>query len=131
MSFFSKFFEAAEADVLKLVAAIKTGEQVFQADLDKAVVWATAQAPAIASTLESVGKMAAEVGMITDPKVGLALAAAQTMVTALNAIAASHNGGAGNVAAVVHGYVAVKQAQAAVSAAAVAVASGPNAAPAH
>lgn len=129
MSFFDRlrsFIVETEADVVAVVAKIKTEEEVVASEINSALHWIASNTPAIAADIESVVGIAETVGVAGNPEVAAAIAAANIAVTALNAFASASNSGKSNTQAVLSGYVAVKQAQAAVaSAAAAAVASKP------
>lgn len=130
MNMFARFFATVESDVVKVIAAFKTDAPLVVADLNKAMDWVIAQTPAIARDLQLATTLAMDVGIATNPNIGLAIAAANEAVTALNAFATASaaNKAAGqtdtqaHAAALVQGYVAIKQASAAVSAASIAAA---------
>ena len=54
MSWFASFFAWTEQEVLNLVADVKKGVAVAEADLAKADAWIVANAPTIASDIEMV-----------------------------------------------------------------------------
>lgn len=119
------FFEETEADVLKVIVAIKQEAEIFASDLSSALKWVASQAPAIATEVEGVLGIVTELGIGSNPTIAAAVTAANVAVTALNAFATASNSGAGTVQAVVDGYVAVKQAQAASASATAAIAAAP------
>lgn len=116
-----------EADVLNFIQRVEAGVQTVVADAEKSLTWIATQAPAIASDLQLVeGFVVANPVLVANPTVLAAVTAANLAVQGLNAFAASYNkanaSAADQVKAVVAGYQAVKQAQAAsASAASVAV----------
>lgn len=117
MSFFSTFFADTEADVVKVVVAIKTDVAVVEADLAKALKWVASNAPAIAADIEDVVSIVTQLGVTSNPEVAVAVAAANTAVAALNAFSTSYTSGTGSAQALVNGYIAVKQATASVASA--------------
>ena len=114
-----------ENDVLAVIADIKQGIAVAEADINSALTWIANNAPAISSDIQEVLSIVTTIGIGTDPEVAAAVTAANAAVTALNAFAAAKNSGANNATAVLTGYTAVQQAQAAVASAKAAVASSP------
>ena len=117
------FFTTTEADVVSVIVKIKTDASVIESEVNSALHWIAANAPAIAADLQQVVGVVEVVGVASNPQVAAAITAANVAVTALNAFAAASNKGQTNPQAVLAGYVAVKQAQsAAASAAAAAVA---------
>lgn len=122
------WFTTTEADVVAIIAKIKTDVAVVESDIDAALKWVASNAPAIVADLQSVVGIAETVGVAANPQVAAAIVAANTAVAALNAFAAASNSGSSDTQAVLSGYVAVKQAQAAAaSAAAAAVQTTPTA----
>ena len=124
MSFFSNFLASAkniltetEADVLKVIAAIKAEEAIIASDIVAAQHWIAANAPTIAADIQQVLMLVTEIGVTSNPEVAAAVTAANVAVTALNAFASATNSGQNAAQSVVSGYVAVKQAQAAVASA--------------
>jgi len=131
MSFFTSlqnFITETETDVVKVVAAIKADAAVVASDLTTAEHWIASNAPAIAADIEEVLSLVQVVGVGSNPEVAAAVVAANLAVGALNAFAKASNTGATPTQAVVAGYVAVKQAQSAVSSAMAATAAAPTAA---
>lgn len=129
MSFWTSlqnFIAETEADVVKVISAIKAGAEVVETDLTAAEHWIASNTPAIAAGLAQVLALVEEVGVGSNPEVAAAIAAANITVKALNAFAAASNTGASPAQAVVAGYVAVKQANAAVSSAMAATATAPT-----
>lgn len=115
MSFsLTSFFETTEADVVALISKVAAGVQLVEKDVDRGIKWVAGEAPAIVSALQTAVGLAQQVGMVNPAE----LAAANAAVTALNAFASSVNSGVADGQAVVNGYVAYKQATAAVAAAA-------------
>ena len=115
MSIFSAigwFFSVTEQDVLALIVKIKQAEAVVARDISAALGWIADNTPAIVADIEQVLSIVQVVG-IADPKVELAVTAANEAVAALNAYATAYKNGTGTVQAVVSGYSALKQAQAA------------------
>lgn len=123
MSILSRFFAATEADVVALIGAIKKDAVIVAHDIDRALTWIAKQTPTIVSDLQTATKLVAEVGAVSNPQIAAAVTAANIAVAALNAFASAKTSGQSDVSAVVQGYVAVKQANAAVNAAAAAAAS--------
>lgn len=130
MNMFTRFFQATEHDVIAVISAFRTNGPLIVADINKAMNWVVAQTPAIAADIQMASSLAMSVGVAADPRVALAIAAANEAVVALNAFAnaSAANKAAGqtdtqaHAAALVQGYVAIKQASAAVSAASIAAA---------
>jgi hypothetical protein len=127
MSFTTAFWnliDETESDVLTIITDFKSGVVVAEKDVNYALQWIASNAPAIAADIEEVVGIATTIGVAANPEVAAAITAANVAVTALNAFAASSNSGATATQAVVAGYVAVKQAQAASAAASAAAVSG-------
>jgi hypothetical protein len=115
-------FEMTEADVVAVIVDIKTGVEVAAEKVNAALKWVAANAPSIVADIQQVETIVETVGLASQPDVAAAIVAANASVAALNAFAAAENSGQSNTAALLSGYVAVKQSQAAAaSAAAVAV----------
>ena len=129
MSFFTalqSFLVETEADVVKVVGAIKADIVIAERDIVAAQHWIASNAPAIAADIQEVLNLVELVGLGANPEVGAAVTAANVAVQALNAFANASNTGATPGQAVIAGYVAVKQAQAAVSSAMAATAATPT-----
>ena len=129
MSFFTalqSFITETEADVVKVVGALKADIAIAEGDIVAAQHWIASNAPAIANDIQQVLSLVEMVGLGSNPEIGAAVTAANVAVQALNAFASASNTGATPGQAVVAGYVAVKQAQAAVSSAMAAVAATPT-----
>lgn len=122
------FITETEADVVVVVAAIKADVAVVKSDLAAAEHWIASNAPTIAADIQEVLNLVEAVGVGANPEVAAAVVAANLAVNALNAFAAASNTGATPAQAVVAGYVAVKQAQSAVSSAMAATAAAPTSA---
>ena len=123
MSFLDKlksFIVTTEADVVAIIAKIKTEEAVVVSEVNQALHWIASNTPTIVADIQSVVGVAETVGVASDPRVATAIVAANLAVAALNKFAAASNAGQSNTQAVLAGYVAVKQAQAAAASAAAA-----------
>lgn len=120
------FFTTTEADVVDVIARIKADIPVVESDINAVVRWVVNNTPTIAADIQQVEQIITALGVV-NPQVQLAISAANTAVVALNAFAASEKAGQSNIQSAVNGYVAVKQAQAAVAQAAVAAAQAPSA----
>ncbi len=114
-----------EADVVAIIAKIKTEEQVVASEINNALHWIASNTPTIVADIQSVVGIAETVGVAANPQVAAAITAANVAVNALNAFAAASNSGSSNTQAVLAGYVAVKQAQAAAASAAAAAVQTP------
>lgn len=125
MSWFTSFFTTVEADIIKIVTAIKTEEQILAKDVNLALKWIAANTPAITADIQQVLSIIQVVG-ITSPQVEAAVVAANTAVTALNAYATAYKNGTGTPAAVIAGYSAYKNAQASAAQAASAAVLAPT-----
>lgn len=115
----------SEADVVAIIAKIKTEEAVVESEINNALHWIASNTPTIVADLQSVVGIAETVGIAANPQVAAAITAANVAVNALNAFAAASNSGSSNTQAVLAGYVAVKQAQAAAASAAAAAVQTP------
>lgn len=115
-----------EADVVAIIAKIKTEEEVVVTDINTALHWIASNAPTIVSDIQSVIGVAQVVGVAANPQVAAAITAANLAVAALNSFASASNAGQTNTQAVLQGYVAVKQAQAAAASAAAAAVATPT-----
>lgn len=111
-----------EADVIAIVAKIKTGIETLEADFDVAAKWVAQEVPVIVPYIEQIIGFAGSVGVASNPEVAAAIAAANTAVQGLNAFAAAENSGVTNTAAIVAAYTAIKTAQASSASAAATVA---------
>jgi len=114
MSFMS-FFQTTEADLIKVLGKIKDDVVILPGEINAALKWLAGNTPAIAADIQSVLSIVEVLGVATNPAVATAVADANLAVTALNAYAAASNAGKPNVQAVVQGYVALQQANAAVA----------------
>lgn len=126
MDSLKNFITETEADVVKVVAAIKADAAIVESDIVAAQHWIASNAPAIAADIQQVLGLVEAVGVGANPEVAAAVVAANLAVNALNAFAAASNTGASPAQAVVAGYVAVKQAQSSVSSAMAATAAAPT-----
>ena len=129
MSFFDSwkaFLTETEADVVKIITAIKADAVIIEADVVAAQHWIANNAPTIAKDIQQVLGLVEAVGIGANPEVAAAVVAANLAVSALNAFAAQTNVGGNAAQSVVAGYVAVKQAQSAVSAAMAASVAAPT-----
>ena len=122
----SHFFQEAEADVVKVVVAIKTDVEIAIEDIDAAMQWLVKQTPNIATGLETAAGLIEQVGLATHPEVAAAIEAANLAVQGLNAFAAAANSGKTMPVAVVNGYLAFKSAQSAVAGATAAAVKTPT-----
>lgn len=120
------FLVTTEADVVAIIAKIKTAEEVVVSDINTALHWIASNAPSIVSDIQSVIGVAETVGVAANPQVAAAITAANLAVAALNSFAAASNAGQTNTQSVLQGYVAVKQAQAAAASAAAAAVATPT-----
>lgn len=115
----TNWFTTTEQDVVNIIADIKADVAVVESDLNSALNWVAKQAPEIINALQVAVGLATAVGVVSAPE----LAAANAAVAALNAFAAAQNSSATagttnlttDAQAVVAGYVAYKQSQAAVA----------------
>lgn len=119
------FIMTTEQDVISIVTKIKTESEILQQELDTALHWIASNAPTIVADIQTVTAVAETVGVAANPGVAAAIMAANTAVTALNAFAAASNSGKNDPEAVIAGYVAVKQAQAAAASALASTAGAP------
>ena len=109
------FFQTTEADLIKVLGKIKDDAVILPGEINAALKWLAGNTPAIAADIQSVLSIVEVLGVATNPAVATAVADANLAVTALNAYAAASNAGKPNVQAVVQGYVALQQANAAVA----------------
>ena len=129
MTFLDKlknFIVTTEADVVLVIAKIKTEEEVIASEINNALHWIASNTPTIVADIQSVIGVAETVGVAANPQVAAAITAANLAVAALNSFAAASNSGSSNTQAVLAGYVAVKQAQAAAASAAAAAVVAPT-----
>ncbi len=129
MSFWTslkKFFVTSEQDVLGIIVKIKQDVDILESDISAALKWIADNTPAIAADIESVLSVVQAIG-IPNPAVQVAVTAANEAVLALNAYATAYKNGTGTAQAVIAGYSALKQAQAAAAnAASAAVSAAPK-----
>jgi hypothetical protein len=118
------FWQTTESDVLRIIANIKKDIAVVESDINSALKWIADNAGTITSDIEAVLGVVQAVG-IANPAVEAAVTAANSAVSALNAYAQAYQNGRGTPKAVVAGYSAFKQAQAAAATAASAVVMAP------
>ena len=141
MSFISEvesLFVTTEQDVVNWIADIKQGLAVAEADITNGLNWVASEVPNIVTALQATVGLVEQVGLASNPGVAAAIVAANVAVAGLNAFAAAQNAGAASgtsplqadAAALVAGFTAVKQSQAAVALATAAAASAPAATPA-
>jgi len=109
------FFRTTEADLIKVLGKVKDDMVILPGEINAALKWLAGNTPAIAADIQSVLSIVEVLGVATNPTVATAVADANLAVTALNAYAAASNAGKPNVQAVVQGYVALQQANAAVA----------------
>jgi len=109
------FFRTTEDDIIKVLGKIKDEAVVLPGEINSALKWLAGNTPAIASDIQAVLSIVEVLGVATNPAVATAVADANLAVTALNAYAAASKAGKPNVQAVVQGYVALQQANAAVA----------------
>ena len=122
------FWAWSEAQVLALIADIKQGVAIVEADLAAATTWIDNNAPTIVSDIEAVLGIVstlAGAGVPIPAAVTAAATAATEAAAGLNAFVAESKAGGTTVASVVAGYTAVKQAAVAHATAAVAIAQTP------
>lgn len=115
-----------EADVLSVVAQIKAEATVIESDITAALHWVASNAPTIAADIGQVVSVVETVGLGANPEVAAAITAANLAVQGLNAFAIASQSGKNNTQAVLAGYSAVKQAQAAAASAAAIVTTAPT-----
>lgn len=118
--------ETTEADVVTWCLAIKQGASVVASDIQAGLKWVASQTPTIVADIQETVSIVEQLGLANVPQVSAAVAAADLAVTGLDAFAAQENSGTGEAQALVSGYVAVKQAQSAVTAAKAAAVAAPS-----
>lgn len=111
------FAVETEADVQAVIAAVAKGVQEAETLIDDALQWVVNNTPTIVTDITNVIGFASAVGATANPTVAAAVAAAQTAIAALNAVAAAKNSGATDIQTLLSGYTAIKQAQSSVAAA--------------
>jgi len=113
-----------DADFLAFLAKVKTGAQVLEADFDAVVSAIVANISTINTDMQKVETWIGEILPVAQAAglssgdaavVTSALSDAQSVVTGLDAVAASVNAGNNDVTAIVSGVAAVQQASAATS----------------
>ena len=120
MSFITEFEDwltTTEGKVQQVIVQINQAIPVAEAAVHAALQWVAGQVPSIAADLQIVEGLIVSLGFSTNPNVATAIADANLAVQALNAFAAAENAGNTDAQAIVNGYVALKQAQAAVASA--------------
>lgn len=123
MSFFTgveSFWAATEADVIAVVSKVVAGVEVVEADLSQAFSWLTNNAGTIATDINEVTGAIQTVtasGLITNPTIASDLAtaanAAQEAAKGITAVAYSVQAGGTTTQALVAGYQAIVNGQAA------------------
>ena len=111
------WFVTTEAQVQAVIVQIQQEVPVVEAAIHSALVWVAGQVPTVAADVQIVEGLITQMGFNSNPNVAAAITAANLSVAALNAFAAAENSGTSDAQAVVNGYVALKQAQAAVASA--------------
>ena len=111
------WFVETEAQVQQVIVQINQEVPVVEAQVHSALKWVAGQVPAIATDLQVVTSLITALGFSANPNVATAIADANLAVQALNAFAAAETAGTSDTQAIVNGYVALKQAQAAVASA--------------
>ena len=120
MSFFSSiqnFFTTTEKDVILVITKIKKDVVIAAGDIEKALKWLAGNSPLIDADIQEVLTIITTLGATNNPAVATAVSDANKAVVALNAFASASNAGTNSALAVVQGYVAFQQANAAVSSA--------------
>lgn len=111
------WFHTTEQDVVNLITNIKNDIAVAEADVSSALKWLSGEVPTIVGALQTAVGLATAVGVVSQPE----LLAANAAVAALTAFAGVQNATTSAPAinqsaqAVVAGYVAYTQANAAVN----------------
>lgn len=131
LSWFKTTAATTEADVVAIIADIKTDVSVAVADFTSALKWIAGEVPTITSDLQVALGLAQAVGIAANPEIAAAITAANVAVSALNAFAKVQSAGQTSgtsaiqtdAASLVAGYQAYTQAQAAVANAKAAAAS--------
>lgn len=121
----ASFFQTTEAEIVDIITKIKTEAEILEEEVNTALKWIASNAPTIATDLQRAAGLAEAVGVASNPQIAAAITAANLAVQGLNAFAAASNSGATNPAAVIAGYSAVKEAQAAAASAMAAAAKAP------
>lgn len=121
------WFHTTEQDVVNLITNIKNDITVAESDVVSALKWLSGEVPTIVAALQTAVGLASAVGVVSQPE----LLAANAAVAALTAFAGVQNATTTAPAinqsaqAVVAGYVAYTQANAAVNAAKATAAAAP------
>jgi hypothetical protein len=123
--------ETTEADVVAIIAEIKTVGTAAEGKLESALNWVVGNAPTIAADIQTVEGLFEQIvastpGAAQNAIVTKAIADANLAVAGLNAAATAANSGS-TAAAVVAGYIAVQNAIASAAGAKAAVAAIPTA----
>jgi hypothetical protein len=113
--------ETTETDVLAMIAKIKTGAAIAEADIQSGLKWVAANAPQIAADVQQVEAVVTAVGF-SNPAVAAAITAANVAVAGINAVAQAETAGQTTAQTLVAGYAAVKSATSAAAQAGVALA---------
>lgn len=98
-----------EQFVVGLIANIKQGIAVAEADFNGAVSWLVANAPVLTSQANLLMQLIGEIGA-ANPQVSAAVTAVNTATAALNALAAASKAGESNAQAIISAYAATKSA---------------------
>ena len=107
------FVAETEADVQAVIANIGKGVALAESTLASALSWVASEVPTIVPYLEEAISFATAVGAASNPEAATVIAAAQTAVAALNAVATAQGSGASSAATLLAGYTAIKTTQAA------------------
>lgn len=128
MTFFTtieSLWQKNETFVLGVIVNIKGGVAVLEKDIAAANVWIVSHAVTVTADIESIigiVQAATAAGIVLPSGISAAVATANEAVAALNAYAAAAGSGTNTANALIAGYTAAKQASAAHSAAALALA---------
>jgi hypothetical protein len=114
---FENWLTMTETKVQAIIVQIQQEVPVVEAAIHAALQWVAGQVPGIAADLQTVTALITALGFSSNPNVATAIADANLAVQALNAFAAAEKAGSSDAQAIVNGYVALKQAQAAVASA--------------
>jgi len=128
LSAIESIWQKDEAFVLNTIIKIKSGAAVAITDLHLCLTWVAAHAAEITSDVQAVLGIVQQVqaaGIKLPPQTQVAIDAANTAMNAINAYAAAANSGQNTVTSLLAGYTAAKEASAAHSAVAIAVANAP------
>lgn len=106
------FITETEADVQAVIAAVGNGVALAESAMTSALAWVAKEVPTVVPEIEEAISFATAVGAASNPEAAIVIAAAQTAIATLNAVAQAQGTGASSAQTLLAGYTAIKTSQA-------------------